>query len=114
MDTSKLKRLYRSMLKKGKMPCNGLCNTLLNRARSFNDIFFLCHPCFYDRWELIRQSKDTAFWGANVSYSRGPASRSTRVSFTPLRQNLLLLLIEICEGETEKTLNQWLTTVING
>lgn len=89
MTTKKqLQKLYKEWAEKGVMPDRGLCDSIF--------FAFTTAKCYRMFAEFLKPENTTKhFWGYDGF--NDAHYYEDQISFTPLRQNLMLLLIEIIE-----------------
>lgn len=85
---------YFEHMQSGEIPCVGLCSSLYP-LQPFPYAFNLIEPTIGDEWELEQENLSTVYWGSGLSIDAPIQER--RYKFTPLRQNLVLLLAAINE-----------------
>lgn len=74
---------YQNWMIDGSMPHNGLCNCYGDDEH--DELMDLISPSVQDKSKLLREDKDALFWGSD-------SLSENRYVFTPLRQNLVLLM----------------------
>lgn len=96
---SKLKKktpyldFYNKTMKKGKMECLGLCNSLKNITITEVDYLYLFNPITEDKINCIGRGESWVYWAYGEKVSNTKANRERREhDFTPLRQTIVLLI----------------------
>lgn len=97
MKTKKKKylKMYEEWMITGLPHGNGLCNEIGN-DKLFNELVYLT---WEERMDLRHTNEYLAYWASGYTpseYSKSDENRKmARKSFTPLRQNILLLLAAV-------------------
>lgn len=89
MTVKELEEFYHDCVIAGYMPDNGLCNCL--HGSDLN----LFAPTAQDKQRLNRENKSQVFWAAEASDTECIEDDKLCYAFTPLRQTIVLFLIEI-------------------
>lgn len=82
----KLINLYKEWMETGKIPGNGLCNSMPNDEYKYSLEDFA--PYSSDKLGIINDGESRNYWGAGLS----PHHKGVSRDFTPLRQTIVLLI----------------------
>jgi hypothetical protein len=78
---------YRKFARAGRLPLNGLCNSIHNIKLSLADTFVLIKPTREDYKQIDNECLCDTFWASGLPWD----DDNKIFAFTPLRANILLL-----------------------
>jgi hypothetical protein len=89
---AKLIDLYKEWMETGELDYAGLCSSI---PFKYEDALEMVSPSRKEMTILRKEGKPYVFWGCGIKYSRIPKDKTAGCFFSPLRQNIVLLICAI-------------------